>query len=72
MSEMLSVALFAKSDKIFKEPQNMLSPICTFLKSKKLCYRTLAHFQRAKMCIVQMCECAIAQHWSAGQVTISP
>jgi len=46
---------------LFQRAKKVRSHICTFLKSDKMCNRTFAHFQRAKMCDVRMCECAIAQ-----------
>jgi len=40
-----------------KEQQKVWLHIHTFLKSDKKCDCTFAHFQRAKMCDVKMCDC---------------
>jgi len=58
------ICSFQKSDceitlfsHFFKEQKNVRLHICTFLKSNKMCDCTFAHFQRAKMCDVGMCNC---------------
>jgi len=61
-------ALFQRATKcaiahshIFKDRQKVRSHICTFLKTDKMCDRTYAHFQRAKMCDIRMWEGCLDQ-----------